>query len=489
MPWALIVLSHDDGAHDRLSAITQRRCLTQRRYLWPISRVLLPSQPSPHPFLAGTTSLVAWTKALSPSLRASKMSKDHMWCECSRCSLANGGRLLQAKRTRQRHIEADRRDGKHVAVEERENPRHVPAVGSPQSHSSDSEPGPPEPWFDNEPHLDLYNDDPMEGADDFESDGGAGRLFSSDDEDDAYRLLLPYGQAEELVEEDRDDERSDDDDFDLVDDPAFDVVNVFGVGGDDDDSQPADDDTDLFDEPPAFEEHSAIRNAYVRAYIATAFKGATHDVARLIVDGVARALSSARNQAPEVEFDGLDDMARTLPTIEHRLGVNLNSIITYLFLCPTCWRVHDSSSLYNEDLNERCDEEECDGILYTTKRLASGKHKRKPTKVLPYVSPQRAIQHWLLRPGKYEQLQEWRKEGDEPARVPPIFEEGMNAFPDVWHPIHDIHDAWGWRAIQAGLQRVCHDEAISRVYDEDVNHIQQRFVSLPCGLVWQINLD
>lgn len=332
----------------------------------------------------------------------------------------------------------------------------------------------------------------MEGADGFESDDGVGRLFSSDDEDDAYRLLLPYGQAEELVEEDRDDERSDDEidkDFDLVDDPAFDVVNVFDVGGDDDDSQPADDDTDLFDEPPAFEEHSAIRNAYVRAYIATAFKGATHDVARLIVDGVARALSSACIQAPEVAFDGLDDMARTLPTIEHRLGVNLNSLIIYLFLCPICWRVHDSSSLYDEDLNEQCEEEGCDGILYTTKRLASGKHKRKPTKVLPYVSPQRAIQHWLLRPGKYEQLQEWRKEGDEPARVPPIFENGIDAFQDVWQPIHDIHDAWGWRAIQAGLQRIFRDEAIARVYDEDVNHIQQRFVSLPCGLVWQINLD
>jgi hypothetical protein len=117
MPWAPIVLSHDDGAHDRLSAAAQ-----------------LPS------FYTTTLSL-AWTKALSPFLRAIEMSKDHMWCGCSHCSLADGGRLLQTKRTRQRHLEADRCDHRHVAVEEREsaeNPHRTPAINS---RSSDSEPG------------------------------------------------------------------------------------------------------------------------------------------------------------------------------------------------------------------------------------------------------------------------------------------------------------------------------------------------------------
>ncbi|KAG2121932.1 hypothetical protein DEU56DRAFT_711209, partial [Suillus clintonianus] len=245
--------------------------------------------------------------------------------------------------------------------------------------------------------------------------------------------------------ESSDDEVDLDEDYDLVNDPAFNPVNIFG---DDDDFQQASDEEDLFDEPAAFDEHSAIRNAYVRAYVATAFKGATHEVARIISDGAARALSSARNQAPHIVFEGLDDMARTLPTIERRLGVNLDLLITYLFLCPTCWKVHESSTLYDEDLHEQCDEDECEGILYTTKRLANGKHKRKPTKVLPYASPHRAIQHWLLRPGKYQQLQEWRKGGDEPRQVPPVLEGGMDAFQDSSRPMQDIHDALGWRSIQ-----------------------------------------
>lgn len=78
---------------------------------------------------------------------------------------------------------------------------------------------------------------------------------------------------------------------------------------------------------------------------------------------------------PGLDFEGLDDMGRTLPTVEKRLGVNLSSIITYLFLCPVCWRVHDSSTLYDEDLEATCAEEDCDGILYTTKSLATGKQK------------------------------------------------------------------------------------------------------------------
>jgi hypothetical protein len=177
------------------------------------------------------------------------------------------------------------------------------------------------------------------------------------------------------------------------------------------------------------------------------------------------------------------------PTAERRLGVNLDSIITYLFICPTCWQVHDGLTLYDEDFPEQCGEEDCGGILYTTKLFASGNSKRKSTKVLPYVAPRRAIQHWLIRPGKYQELQQWRRDGDEPRQVPATHAGGDNAFADSSNPMHDIHDAWGWRAIRAGLQRVYYDNGQLRVSDYDVHNLQQRFVSLPCGLVWKINLD
>ncbi|KAG2051422.1 hypothetical protein BDR06DRAFT_983555 [Suillus hirtellus] len=239
-----------------------------------------------------------------------------------------------------------------------------------------------------------------------------------------YRAFLPQDHAVEEENGDEnngnsDEERDLDEGVDIINDPAFNASNGFD---EDEDCLPQDDKEDLlFDEAPAFSEHSAIRNAYVRAYIASAFKGALHDVSHIILDGVARALWYAHDHAPNIKYEGLDDMARTLPTAERHLGVNLNSIITYLF-------VHDPLMLYDEDLQEQCHKEDCEGILYTTKLLTSGKSKRKPTKVLSYVAPY----------------------GHEPRQVPATHMGGDNAFADPSNPMHNMHDAWGWHAIQAG---------------------------------------
>ncbi|KAG1730535.1 uncharacterized protein EDB91DRAFT_1239083 [Suillus paluster] len=293
-----------------------------------------------------------------------------------------------------------------------------------------------------------------------DSDGREGDTYVSlDDEENAYQAFLPQ---EDAVEEDGDENSEDSDEeqdldegADIVNDPAFNAGNGFD---EDEDHLPQDDEEDLF-------EHSAIRNAYVCA---------SHDVSHIILDGVACALWYAHNHAPHIEYEGLDDM--------RRLGVNLDSIITYLF-------VRDPLTLYDEDLWEQCHEEDCEGILYMTKLLTSGKLKRKPTKVLPYVAPHWAIQHWLLHPGKYQELQQWRQDGDKPRQVPATHVGGDNAFADPSNPMHDMHDAWGWHAIQAGLQCVYHNNGQLRVLDDDIHNLQQRFVSLPCGLVWQINLD
>ncbi|EGO03076.1 hypothetical protein SERLA73DRAFT_150594 [Serpula lacrymans var. lacrymans S7.3] len=54
-------------------------------------------------------------------------------------------------------------------------------------------------------------------------------------------------------------------------------------------------------------------------------------------------------------------------------------------------------------------------------------------------------------------------------------------------PMYNMHYAWGWRAILAGIQR-CQGGPWT-MEDIDVRELHQRFVSLLCGLVWQINLD
>ncbi|TFK57760.1 hypothetical protein BDN72DRAFT_751677, partial [Pluteus cervinus] len=54
-------------------------------------------------------------------------------------------------------------------------------------------------------------------------------------------------------------------------------------------------------------------------------------------------------------------------------------------------------------------------------------------------------------------------------------------------PMNDIYDGWGWRAIQAGLKRRWDGDW--KLEDVDVKELEQQFVALPCGLVWQMNID
>lgn len=72
------------------------------------------------------------------------------------------------------------------------------------------------------------------------------------------------------------------------------MFNAGGFFNDDNDPQLNDEDH-LFDEAPAFSEHSAIRNTYMHAHIASASQGALQDVSHIILDGVARALWYACN--------------------------------------------------------------------------------------------------------------------------------------------------------------------------------------------------
>jgi hypothetical protein len=119
--------------------------------------------------------------------------------------------------------------------------------------------------------------------------------------------------------------------------------------------------------------------------------------------------------------------------------------------------------------------------------MADGKLKRTPTKIMPFVDPEHVITHMLMRPGKYEQIQLWRGPEDKPGRFPPVKVEGYDAFPDPDKPMKNITDGWAWRAIQAGLTR--RRTGKWKVEDIDVREINQRFVSLPCGLVWQMDID
>ncbi|KAJ6530158.1 hypothetical protein B0H19DRAFT_1273823 [Mycena capillaripes] len=236
--------------------------------------------------------------------------------------------------------------------------------------------------------------------------------------------------------------------------------------------------------PWAFDDHPAIRNSYIRAFVGAAFDGMTRNATVNMLNGARIIFESAA--AAGVEYCGLENFATTLTTVEKRLGVSTDELIIYLFLCDSCWKPHFPEELAKLQ-NHQCDQPDCDGTLYTVKRLSNGVEKRIPVLTLPFVPPEKAIQRMCLQPGKVAQWQEWRGPLDAVGERKPSTLTGYDAFPDLDQPMTDITDGWGWRAIQAGLER--RRNGVWEVRDIDVLELNQQFVALPNGLVVQINID
>ncbi|KAJ7434622.1 hypothetical protein FB451DRAFT_1063278 [Mycena latifolia] len=309
--------------------------------------------------------------------------------------------------------------------------------------------------------------------------------FSSDSDDDSEFAALVVNETSGYISS-SDDEASAEDDGEVdVDeitaDPLFRTrASLFDAFQPDGGNVPLDEDP----APWAFDDHPAIRNAYIRAFVGAAFEGMTRKAVKNMLEGARLIFQSAA--ASGVDFPGLSNFARTLPTVEKRLGVSTDDLITYLFICDSCWKAHLPSELAHLT-SAKCDEPNCSGSLYTTKRLASGVEKRTPNLTLPFVAPEKAIQRMCLQPGKVAQWQEWRRPEDTVGKREPSTLTGYAAFEDLDKPMTDISDGWGWRAVQAGLQR--RRNGRWEIRDVDVLELKQQFVALPNGLIGQINID
>lgn len=234
----------------------------------------------------------------------------------------------------------------------------------------------------------------------------------------------------------------------------------------------------------AFQEHELIRNAYIDAFVQKVVYGATHRALIHMLKSSRRTIAAH----PEVGVEDIANMAQTIRTVESRLGVNTDNIITTFTLCPTCWRLYTPEYIATTD-NDNCLNEGCEGILFTLRNLASGSRRRVSNMTYPFASPVAWVRHMLGRPGMAELMQNWRDDehGDRGLSAPVSSNEWMQTL-DVNRPIGDISAAWGWRSTYAGLERR-EDPNTGDIVDENVLDPPIRFVSLPFGLSFSLNTD
>ncbi|QRV79852.1 Transposase family tnp2 [Ceratobasidium sp. AG-Ba] len=191
---------------------------------------------------------------------------------------------------------------------------------------------------------------------------------------------------------------------------------------------------------------------------------------------------------PNIDPEAVACMAQTMRTVENRLGVNTDNIITTYTLCPKCSRRYSADYIATTN-NDVCLNDGCEGVLFTSRELASGGRRRVSAVTYPFTSPIAWIQHMLSRPGMAELLQNWRSDrhDDHVFGAPISCEEWMRNL-DINRPLGDISDGWGWRSTYAGLERR-EDPETGLFTDENAVDPPIRFTSLPFGLSFSLNTD
>jgi hypothetical protein len=233
----------------------------------------------------------------------------------------------------------------------------------------------------------------------------------------------------------------------------------------------------------AFQEHELIRNAYIDAFVQKVVYGATHRALKHQLKAARRTIAAN----PTVDPEEIAKMAQTIGTAESRLGVNTDAIITIFTLCPICKRRYSSEYIATAD-SDACLNRNCEGILFTLRKLASGSKRRVSNMTYPFASPISWVQHMLSLPGMSELMQSWRNDDSDRGLSAPITNEEWIRNVDINKPIGDISEGWGWRSTLAGLERREHPNT-GDIIDESALDPPIRFVSLPFGLSFTLNTD
>ncbi|KAJ3016517.1 hypothetical protein NUW54_g789 [Trametes sanguinea] len=179
---------------------------------------------------------------------------------------------------------------------------------------------------------------------------------------------------------------------------------------------------------------------------------------------------SALPETAGFEVPGLDKMARTLRTVERRLGVDPDR---YTILHSTLFAIHVALTTIP--------------MSYTPSPPLRAQNQNAQASSSVTKTQQTAAENESPRPGKLQQWNDWRGAEDGPGHLPPRPCEDWEGWENPRFCMFDIMDGWRWHAITAGLE--WRRGGSWGVEDVDAHHIGQHFVALPDGLVLQINLD
>lgn len=282
---------------------------------------------------------------------------------------------------------------------------------------------------------------------------------------------------------------------DITRDPDFfdaeELPGPTAAAAEDDDGDSPDRDT-TNPIPRALSEHSWIRKCYVSAFIQHMYHRATDDAISVQLKLDRAHLLDVREKTG-LAIAGLDKMAVTRLAAERRLGLDPDEHIIFELSCSACWEPYPLCDL-NDLASPDCTQPGCDGTIYKLRDVSDGRTKRVPCRIVSRSPLIPTLARMLQRPGKPKEYNSWRR-GDEdmPGAVPPLAAppgDGEDAYPHKDYRIHDITDAWGFRAIPAFLERQRGPEHGHWEFrDVNVNNHAQRFVALPNGLVFIINMD
>ncbi|CAE6472201.1 unnamed protein product [Rhizoctonia solani] len=244
-------------------------------------------------------------------------------------------------------------------------------------------------------------------------------------------------------------------------------------------------------EIPALDEHSTLRNIYLRTWTLYAFHGATQEIIQAVLESHKLALLAGQDLYPPEFIVAVHAMPTTLRSLERRLGMDFSELITIFPVCPECGRRYSMEQL-NDLRNPQCLRhvgDRCQGVLYVETKLADGTQKRTPTKSFPYNSLPAALGRLLSRVGIADLIQHWRRNPDDaPLENPPGPEQ-----PQQWlgrmdenTRFSDISQAWGWHAQATGLKREFVD---GEFIDVPVGNLERSLARSSIGLSLGVGAD